>query len=302
MFSNYKLPITNLRQKMIKHIKAGIERARGLHRPGRSLLILPDDIFLVSFPKSGNTWTRFLLANLRFPNEPATWANINRLIPDPTATSKKDFDRMPRPRIIKSHECFDPRYPRVVYIVRDPRDVVLSQYHYHRKLRKIEDDSPLEKFVTRFLAGETCPHGSWGQNIATWLYTSEGSPRFLLLRYEDLIADTAKELSKVVDFLQFSAGPESIAQAVERSSADRMRSMEKSQTDKNGLVKGSRKDLSFVRAAGSGGWRSELPAPMVARIESAWGPLMKHLGYELTTHSSADARAEDAVGILARNL
>jgi hypothetical protein len=287
---------------MIKHLKAGIERARGLHRPGRSLLILPDDIFLVSFPKSGNTWTRFLLANLRFPNEPATWANINRLIPDPTATSKRDFDRMPRPRIIKSHECFDPRYPRVVYIVRDPRDVVVSQYHYHRKLRKIEDDAPLETFVTRFLAGDTCPHGSWGQNIATWLYTSEGSPRFLLLRYEDLIADTAKELAKVVNFLQFVAGPELIAQAVERSSADRMRSMEKTQTDKNGLVKGSRKDLSFVRAAGSGGWRSELPAPMVARIESAWGPLMKHLGYELTTQDLADARAEEAVGILARNL
>jgi hypothetical protein len=287
---------------MIKHLKAGIERARGLHRPGRSLLILPDDIFLVSFPKSGNTWTRFLLANLRFPNEPATWANINRLIPDPTATSKKDFDRMPRPRIIKSHECFDPRYPRVVYIVRDPRDVVLSQYHYHRKLRKIEDDSPLETFVTRFLAGETCPHGSWGQNIATWLYTSEESPRFLLLRYEDLIADTAKELAKVVNFLQFPAGPELIAQAVERSSADRMRSMEKAQTDKNGLVKGSRKDLSFVRAAGSGGWRSELPAAMVARSESAWGPLMKHLGYELTTQSLVDSRAEEALGILARNL
>ena len=209
---------------------------------------------------------------------------------------------MPRPRIIKSHECFDPRYPRVVYIVRDPRDVVLSQYHYHRKLRKIEDDSPLETFVTRFLAGETCPHGSWGQNIATWLYTSEGSPRFLLLRYEDLIADTAKELSKVAKFLQFPAGPELIAQAVERSSADRMRSLEKVQTDKNGLVKGSRKDLSFVRAAGSGGWRSELPASMVARIESAWGPLMKHLGYELTTRPLVDARAEETVGLLARNL
>src|ERR1039457_5508970 len=179
--------------KMTKRLLAGIRRGLGLHRPGRSLLILPDDIFLVSFPKSGNTWTRFLLANLRFPNEPATWANINRLIPDPSGTAKRDFDRLPRPRIIKSHECFDPRYPRVVYIVRDPRDVVLSQYHYHRKLRKIEDDSPLETFVTRFLAGETCPHGSWGQNIATWLYTSEGSPLFLLLRYEDLIADTDRK-------------------------------------------------------------------------------------------------------------
>src|SRR3984957_14230765 len=225
---------------MIKHLIAGIQRGLGLHRPGRSLLILPDDIFLVSFPKSGNTWTRFLLANLRFPNEPATWTNINRLIPDPTGTPKKEFDRMPRPRIIKSHECFDPRYPRVVYIVRDPRDVVVSQYHYHRKIRKIEDDSPIEKFVARFLAGETCPHGSWGQNMGTWLSTSQGDPRFLLLRYEDLVADTARELAKVVAFLDFSVSAQQIAQAVERSSADNMRKLEKTQT--HGLIRGSRRD------------------------------------------------------------
>jgi hypothetical protein len=283
---------------MIKHLMAGIQRGLRLHRPGRSLLILPDDIFLVSFPKSGNTWTRFLLANLRFPDQPATWANINRLIPDPDGTTKRDFDQMPQPRIIKSHDCFDPRYRRVIYIVRDPRDVVVSQYHYHRKLRKIEDDSPIEKFVTRFLAGETCPHGSWGQNISTWLYTSEGDPRFLLLRYEDLVKDTAGELAKVAAFLHLAAGPEQIAQAVERSSADRMRQLEKTQTDKNGLMRGSRKDLSFVRAAGSGGWHSDLPAPMVARIEAAWGPLMQHLGYELSSQSPSEARDFDSLGIL----
>jgi hypothetical protein len=287
---------------MIKHLIAGIQRGLGLHRPGRSLLILPDDIFLVSFPKSGNTWTRFLLANLRFPNEPATWANINRLIPDPTGTPKKDFDRMPRPRIIKSHECFDPRYPRVVYIVRDPRDVVVSQYHYHRKIRKIEDDSPIEKFVTRFLAGETCPHGSWGQNVSTWLYTSEGNSRFLLLRYEDLVADTARELAKVATFLHLDAGPQQIAQAVERSSADQMRKLEKAQPNKNELMKGSRKDLSFVRAAGSGGWRADLLAPMAARIEEAWGPLMRHLGYELSSQSASEAREYEGMLSSSRNL
>jgi Sulfotransferase domain len=287
-----------VKRKMIKHLIAGVKRGLGLHMPGRSLLIVPDDIFLVSFPKSGNTWIRFLLANLRFPEQPATWANIDRLIPDPTGTTKRDFDRMPRPRIIKSHECFDPRYPRVVYVVRDPRDVVVSQYHYHRKIRKIADDSPIETFVTRFLAGETCPHGSWGQNIATWLYTSEGDPRFLLLRYEDLVANTARELAKVVSFLHLSAGPEQIAQAVERSSADRMRKLEKTQTDKNGLMRGSRKDLSFVRAAGSGGWRSDLPVPLVARMEAAWGPLMRHLGYELSMPSPSKTRDSDSLGIL----
>jgi len=281
---------------MIKRLKGGIKRALGLHPPRRGLLILADDIFLVSFPKSGNTWTRFLLANLRFPEQPVTFANIDKLVPDPTSASTREFDRMPRPRIIKSHECFDPRYPRVVYIVRDPRDVVVSQYHYHRKIRKIEDDSPIEKFVTRFLAGETCPHGSWGQNVSTWLATSDGNPRFLLLRYEDLVADTARELAKVVNFLHLPAGLKQIHQAVERSSADHMRKLEKTQTDKNGLTKGSRKDLSFVRAASSGGWRSDLPAPMVARLEAAWGPLMQRLGYELSVPTSGD-RDSDSFGI-----
>ncbi|MGO8793594.1 MAG: sulfotransferase domain-containing protein [Candidatus Sulfotelmatobacter sp.] len=283
---------------MKKHLVSGVKKAFGLHHPGRSLVILPDDVFLVSFPKSGNTWSRFLLANLLHPDQVANFANIHRLIPEPASTTKRDFDRMARPRIIKSHECFDPRYPRVIYIVRDPRDVAVSQYHYHRKLMKIGDDSPIENFVTRFLAGETCPHGSWGQNVVTWLATREGDPRFLLLRYEDMLADTVRELEKIVAFLPLTAGREQIAQAVERSSATRMRKLEEAQTDDCSLTKGSRKDLSFVRAAGAGGWRSELPASQAAKIEAAWGPLMRHLGYELSSPVGEEARAYESLGIL----
>jgi hypothetical protein len=283
---------------MIRHIKAGVKRALGQHRPGRSLLLLPDDVFLVSFPKSGNTWTRFLLGNLMFPDQPATFANIHRLIPDPTGTSKKDFDNLPRPRIIKSHDCFDPRFPKVIYIVRDPRDVVVSQYHYHRKIKKIADDSPIETFVGRFMAGDTCPHGSWGQNVITWLATRQDASRFLLLRYEDMVADTPRELAKIVAFLGKTASPAQIALAVERSSAGRMRKLEQTQTDDCELMKGSRKDLSFVRAAGSGGWRTELPAPMVEKIEAAWGPIMRTLGYELSTQSASDVRDFEPLGVL----
>jgi hypothetical protein len=267
----------------MKHVIALIKKAFRLHHPGRTLIILPDDVFLVSFPKSGNTWTRFLLANLKYPDQPATFANIHRLIPDPSKTSKRDFESMSRPRIIKSHDCFDPRFPRVIYIVRDPRDVTVSQYHYHRKLRKIGDDSPIELFVTRFLAGKTCPHGSWGENVATWLATRENDPRFLLLRYEDMLADTQRELTKVADFLGFAASPQHIATAVERSSVSRMKKLEQAETDDCSLTQGSRKDLSFVRSASAGGWQKDLPAAQAERIETAWGPLMRHLGYELTS-------------------
>ena len=61
-------------------------------------------------------------------------------------------------------------------------------------------------------------------------------------------------------------------------------------------MKDSRKDMSFVRAAGSGGWRKDLPTDQVARIESAWGPLMQHLGYEVVTQSPSDIGEYAALG------
>jgi hypothetical protein len=196
---------------------------------------------------------------------------------------------MPRPRVIKSHECFEPRYPRVIYIVRDPRDVVVSQYHYHRKCRKIEDGYPMEKFVARFLAGQTCPHGSWGENVSTWLLARRNDPRFLLVRYEDMIADTPRELARIASFLGITATPERIAQAAERSSADRMRKLEQAQSHLSTLTKDGRRDLPFVRAAGSGGWSASLPEGLVVEIETAWGSLMRHLGYELTSRPASES-------------
>lgn len=271
----------------------GVQRAFGLVPPGKSLKIFPDDVFLVSYPKSGNTWTRFLLGNLMFPNTPLTFANVHVLVPCPLSTSRKDFERTPRPRIIKSHDCFDPGFPRVIYIVRDPRDVAISQYHYNRKIKDLEDGLSIEAFVERFLAGETCqaPNGSWGENVLTWLATREGDPGFLMLRYEDLLADTEREVRKIMRFLALNATAVQITQAVERSSAARMRELEKAQGDDIDRMVGrqSRKDMMFVRAAVSGGWRKELPTPVVEKIEAAWGPLMQHLGYELATRTPSKA-------------
>ncbi|MFY9560983.1 MAG: sulfotransferase domain-containing protein [Terriglobales bacterium] len=277
---------------MIARLIAGSRRVFGMYRPRRDLHIWPDDVFLVSFPKSGNTWTRFLIANLAYPNERVDFASIHRLVPDPFVTWKRDFDRLSRPRIIKSHECFDPRYPRVMYIVRDPRDVVISQYHYHRKCNKIEDGYPMENFVARFLAGQTCPHGSWGENVTTWLTSRHNDPRFLLLRYEDMVADPHRELARVATFLNIPADAERISQAVEGSAADRMRKLEKAQSDQSSLTKDSRKDLSFVRAAKSGGWRSELPEDLAGQIEAKWGHIMTFLGYQLATREAASVEPE----------
>jgi hypothetical protein len=276
---------------------------------------LPDDIFLVSYPKSGNTWTRFLLGNLLNPDEGITFANVERKVPDIYAESKSTLKKAPRPRLIKSHECFDPRYRRVIYIVRDPRDVAVSAYHYDRKGRNIPDGFPLEEYVTtRFMKtdeyfGSWGEHagswlvnsnnilqmsrlkdgflgtmGSWGDNVMSWVGARGHDREFLLVRYEDLLEDTRREMMRISEFLGLAhISAEQIDKAVELSSAENMRKLEAAQNDQWITTKESRKDIPFVRSAKSGQWQKSLPSGSVAEIESAWGPVMKLLGYPLSS-------------------
>jgi len=267
---------------MLKRVIGGTKRVFGLKPPGRNLTVFSDDAFLVSYPKSGNTWTRFLIANLLRPKEgDVGFNNIQEIIPSTDVVRHRDMLRLPRPRIIKSHEYFDPRYRRVVYIVRDPRDVALSEYHAQRKRRRISDDHPMEEFVRRFVAGESCDYSSWGDHVASWLSTRYGQPGFLLVRYEDMLQDTGRELGKMAGFLGLQPSADLIQQAVSRSAADKMRKLEKSQAQLFNATKGTRQDILFVRSAKAGGWHSELPEAAVFQIEKAWGHLMRWLGYEL---------------------
>src|SRR6266511_1501639 len=69
----------------------------------RSFTSFSDDIMLVSYPRSGNTWLRFLIGNL-ISREPVRFANIERIIPDIYHHSDRELRKLPRPRFLKSHE------------------------------------------------------------------------------------------------------------------------------------------------------------------------------------------------------
>jgi hypothetical protein len=277
---------------------AAARRVLGQHHPGRNLTVYSDDVFIVSYPKSGNTWSRFLIGNLLHPQEPANFANINRIIPDPEALSVRQLSHLARPRILKSHQYFDPRYQRVIYIVRDPRDVALSQYHFQIKRRVIANGHPVEQFVDRFITGATGIYGSWGENVGSWIATRHASSDFLLVRYEDLITDAIHEMERIAHFLGIAATRQIIAQAVERSSATQMRKLETDQSRMWSTTKDTRQDIPFVRAAAAGGWKSELSEKSVLQIENAWAPLMKWLGYDLLMPARESGELAAAVAML----
>ena len=110
-----------------------------------------DDVWIVSYPKSGNTWTRFLIGNLVAGGKVVDWSNIERIVPDIYINRDPLLKDLPRPRYFKSHEGYRPDYRRVIFIVRDPRDVAVSYYHFARKAKHLSVDASMDEFMAKFL-------------------------------------------------------------------------------------------------------------------------------------------------------
>jgi hypothetical protein len=156
------------------------------------------------------------------------------------------------------------------------------------KARNIPDTYPMDDFIPRFMRAEFDPWwGSWADNVMSWIKMREGRDTFLLLRYEDMKEDSPRELLKVARFLQkagfnnIDASPGKVAQAVQLSSPERMRELEKQEAGNYAQLKQTRQDKPFVRSAQAGGWKSVLSRQSVALIERDWGAIMKSLGYPL---------------------
>jgi|SRR5579872_154641 len=264
---------------------------------GRTVAKFPDDTFLVAYPGSGGQWLRRLIANAMDPEHPVTDANIVQRVPDLYHMSRRRFNSMARPRVIFSHECFDTDcHGRVVYLVRDPRDVAVSIYEQGCKHGDATASLTIEQFVsTAFMATEQHQGGwaedfsgaikqndgfmylsrlkeeflgtpaSWGENVMSWLGAHEGNSEGLLtVRYEDLFERPESVLATISGFLDFRFSGEKIRTAVDRSRA--------SQTS----------DCPPQPRQ----WAKALPSSSVKLIETAWGELMVLLGYSVSVNRS----------------
>ena len=98
------------------------------------------------------------------------------------------------------------------------------------------------------------------------------------MRYEDLLRDQESEMGRLLSFLNWKIEPVRVRNAMEQSSAPRMRRLEK----EKGLwkrIRNIRTDIPFVRNASAEGWKNELPDWAAKRIWDEWGEVMVSLGY-----------------------
>lgn len=234
----------------------------------------PDDCLLTSYPRSGNTWLRFMITGLLRPKDALSFEFVKSVIPDIYEARDRDLQRIDRPRILKSHEPYDYRYPKVVYVVRDPRDVAVSYLHYQLRESQLDADAGVDEFITRFVRGDLDSFGPWAAHVESWLprrYESD----FLLIRYEDVLEDPLEIVSVLCSFLALPCDDRLIRSVAARSSFPAMRDMAAGSEDA-GV---SSPEQRFIRKGLAGAWRQELADAAADMIEREFGSVMAKVGY-----------------------
>lgn len=251
-----------------------------LARKSRMFVAVPErDVFLVSYPRSGNTWLRSMIAQLLTRKKIDSLRELDYVVPD-------IYYEVPASRVVelpfyfvKSHEPLrlgtaSAQYRRVIYIVRDPRDIVIS---YHRfLLNNGESHKDLSEFVSDFASGRIFP-GSWQEHVESWTHESGcfGSLRIKILRYEDICKEPVGALEAIAEFIEVKIDKLFLEQIANESSIDEMRRKERSgnrPVNENG-------EAYFIGKGQPGAFETELDAEIVNKIVEMAGNTMRRYGY-----------------------
>lgn len=198
-----------------------------------------NEFFLASFPRSGNTWARFLIANVynaikkEFPE--VDFFNIHDIVPE----LKSNENELPGPyyrdlpAVIKTHSIFTSLMINTILILRNPFDSIYSYWDF------------LSLNIGRKLSlAEVVKHDKYGIGAIVKHSNSfvRNCQNLLIITYEGLKCDPHKELKKICDFLNLNVDDEMIDKAVEESSFNSMRKIEMRKGRKFG-----RRDFEFMR-------------------------------------------------------
>ena len=272
-------------------------------------------IWLASYPRSGNTWTRMALYSLQ--NDGAeldfkafagfgpmasgrdqidraleidtglmTQNELEELRPDSYAVLYGD-DRPPQ--LSKVHDAwfrtpngrpvFDRAFTHAaIYLIRDPRDVAVSWARFL--------NWPIDRAIA-FLCARDATLGSTGgigiqlqQSVGTWSdhaasWIDESGLDPLVVRYEDQLADPAEALRRMAAHIGWEAPENTVARAVEVTRFDQLATKER----RAGFVELGQRAERFFHTGKSGTWRSILTPEQAATLEREHGPMMERFGY-----------------------
>ena len=276
---------------------------------------VPEPIYVVGVPKSGNTWLTRLMADvLKSPVRSASKegalevaADINKELALPTDApyeiQKVHF--LPE----KFFKDINESPKRIIYIYRDFRDVTLSSffyfkykgdetnarragilplakrgslalYRYYRVRRQLAQF--IRSFCIEGISVMKKDVGTWSMHIAKWREASEGRPdlKMVCVSYEELLKDTAGELSRIMRNLDLpESSSDKLQETVQRQSFKKKKKEFQELADDADVTFGKEFNVKFLRKGIAGDWKGFLTQKMGKFIQRHQGDMLLELGY-----------------------
>lgn len=269
--------------------------------------------WLASFPKSGNTWARYMLEsyygtertkiqNMQWIRDDIRHADYQTLCAKPCAdlTDQEHLLLRPamlhkklvehfdsKPIILKTHNCLfaHPEYIAppwltfgAIYIMRDPRDVCISMSkHNGTTIDATIHQMQNENAAIEMTGQPRFRHylNTWSNHVMSWL--DQDRIPVCGIRYEDILENPTGGLIAILDFIKIEKDMEHIKRAVEQSRFENM----KSQEAKLGFKETGNKQSAFFNQGKAGVWKDKLSEKQVKEIERKHGAVMERYGYKL---------------------
>ncbi|XP_036937080.1 sulfotransferase 2B1-like isoform X1 [Acanthopagrus latus] len=247
----------------------------------------PDDIIIAAYPKSGTTWSQEIVPLIVNGGDPTclqspNWDRAPWL--EDLLTCSLNIEERPSPRMFATHLQYNmmpPSFfkvkPRVINVMRNPKDVFTSAIHYCEKASYHVNPGPQTKFLHKFLDGKVA-YGSWFDHVKSWL-NAEDKEHIMHISYEEMIMDLKDSVSRMAQFLEIPLDNEVIEKIADRCLFKNM----KTNSSNFSLVPPKITDMSkseFMRKGIAGDWKNQLTVAEAEYFDAVYKDQMNDIKHK----------------------
>jgi hypothetical protein len=228
-----------------------------------------EDIYIVGYPRSGNTWMQNILVGIVFglDSQYTPDSIVQELIPD--IHYKQYYRRYITPMYFKSHNLPEPKYRRVIYLIRDGRDAMVSYYHY---LKIINGEAKLLDMINN----QNLFPSQWHTHVSAWT-TNHFHADILVIRFEDMIMNPIIQLNRICDFIGINRTQYFLTDLSNTTTFLKMREKEiETGWDQS---RNWPKDKHFIRRGVIGSHKDEMPENVFDLFTKRSQEMLQHYGY-----------------------